>query len=72
MKMSECFSLAEEIANGLASIGLKENDMVLELMNQRIEVPIINMAIWRQGGIIAPKSQGNIYNKECMMKLNQL
>lgn len=69
MKMSECFSLAEEIASGLASIGLKENDMVLELMNQRIEVPIINMAIWRQGGIIAPKSQGNINNKECMMQI---
>ena len=69
MKMSECVNLAEEIANGLASIGLNENDMVFELMNQRIEVPIINMAIWRQGGIIAPKSQGNINNKECMIQI---
>lgn len=69
MKMSECFILAEEISNGLANIGLKENDMVLELMNQRIEVPIINMAIWRRGGIIAPKSQGNVNNKECMIQI---
>ena len=69
MKMSECYLLAEEIANGLASIGLNENDMVFELMNQRIEVPIINMAIWRQGGIIAPKSQGNVNNKECMIQI---
>ena len=27
------------------------------------------MAIWRQGGIIAPKSQGNINNKECMVQI---
>ena len=47
IKISDCFSLAEKIGNGLANIGLKENDMVLELMNQRIEVPIINMALWR-------------------------
>ena len=69
MKMFECFKLAEEIANGLAYIGLKENDTVLELMNQRIEVPIINMAIWRQGGIIAPKSQGNINNKDYIQQI---
>ena len=37
--MSDCFSLAEKIGNGLANIGIKENDMVLELMYQRIEVP---------------------------------
>jgi len=49
MKISECFSLSENIGNGLAFIGLKENDMVLEFMSQRIEVPIINMGIWRQG-----------------------
>ena len=54
MKISECFSLSEKIGNGLAFIGLKENDMVLEFMSQRIEVPIINMGIWRQVGIIAP------------------
>ena len=72
MTMSECFTLAEDIANGLANIGLKENDMVLELMNQRIEVPIINMAIWRQGGIIAPKFQENINNKECMLQIEPI
>ena len=72
MKMSECFALAEEIGNGLASIGLKENDIVLEIMNQRIEIPIINMGIWRQGGIIAPKSQGNIGIKECIHQLEPI
>ena len=69
MKISECYSLAEKIGNGLAYIGLKENDMVLELMNQRIEVPIINMAIWRQGSIIFPKSQGNVNIGECMLQI---
>ena len=43
--------------------------MVLEFMNQRIEVPIINMGIWRQGGIIAPKSQGNINIKNVMIQI---
>ena len=69
MKISECLILAEKIGNGLSSIGLKEKDMVLELMNQRIEIPIINMGIWRQGGIIAPKSQGNVGIKECMLQI---
>ena len=69
IKISECFSLAEKIGNGLAAIGLKENDMVLEYMNQRIEVPIINMGIWRQGGIIAPKSQGNVNIKDFMNQI---
>ena len=69
IKMSDCFSLAEKIGNGLANIGLKENDIVLELMNQRIEVPIINMALWRQGAIIAPKSQGNVNIAECMLQI---
>ena len=69
IKMSECFSLAEKIANGFANIGLKENDIVLELMNQRIEVPIINMALWRQGGIIAPKPIGNVSIKEYMLQI---
>ena len=69
IKMSDCFSLAEKIGNGLANIGLKENDKVLELMNQRIEVPIINMALWRQGAIIAPKSQGNVNITECMLQI---
>ena len=72
MKMSECFALVEEIGNGLASIGLKENDIVLEIMNQRIEIPIINMGIWRHGGIIAPKSQGNIGIKECIHQLEPI
>ena len=72
MEISECFSLATKIANGLASIGLKENDLVLELMNQRIEVPILNMSIWRQGGIIAPKSQGNVNIKECMLQIEPI
>ena len=47
MKMYECYNLTEKIGNDLASIGLKENDMVFQLMNQRIEIPIINMSIWR-------------------------
>ena len=69
IKMSDCFSLAEKIGNGLANIGLKENDIVLELMNQRIEVPIINMALWRQGAIIVPKPIGNVDIKEYMLQI---
>ena len=69
IKMSDCFSLAEKIGNGLANIGLKENDIVLELMNQRIEVPIINMAFLKQGAIIAPKPIGNVSIKEYMLQI---
>ena len=67
IKMSDCFSLAEKIGNGLANIGLKENDMVIEIMNQRIEVPIINMAIWRQGAIAVLKPIDFINIKESML-----
>ena len=70
IKMSDCFSLAEKIGNGLANIGLKENDIVLELMNQRIEVPIINMALWRQGAIAVLKPIEIINIKESMLQMD--